>query len=191
MALLDLFRLGAQILAGNAVSEVAILGSDYGSAFNNLYPVSAQTKAPTRAMMHPTEDGNLIVDQVVRMPMEITVTVFSPIGYYDGVGSLLRGRDSGELYTIQLRSGVFSNMVLTDVPAIETSDHIDAILLNLKFVEVVQVSAGFGSIFSTRPGDSNTVNRGVRSSTSASALPLASPARTRGSLLSKWTGIGF
>lgn len=100
-----------------------------------------------RLMQHPLENGSSVSDHFVIDPIEMEVVViFRGENIKDQYQIAVQSFLSGELLTVQTRSGSYANMVIEAMPHDETADMVDVLpvslrLLEARFVEVVYAPA--------------------------------------------------
>jgi hypothetical protein len=95
-------------------------------------------------MEHPIETGSIITDHRVILPVEAELSLIMNAAYYqDQYRQIKAAYLAGELFYLHTRTGVFRNMMITDIPHDETPEMFDTITLALKLREVQFVTAQF------------------------------------------------
>lgn len=144
----------ALTLAGLSVNAkkidiVQILDQDtLQQIFSEARPIRASVREYSRGLRYPIETGAILTDSVIIMPLEIHMEMFIPNTAYGTVYPALRAaRINGKLLTVQTRTGTYRNMFIEEMPHEETTDIMNAVTMQLKLVEALQVGPN-GSTFS-------------------------------------------
>ena len=159
MALTDII---STLLPSFAVDVVGVYTQDYTQLFRNARSIKAVVKENSKVMEHPVENGSVIVDHRIVLPIEIELTlVLSSFDYQNIYKSIKQYYLNGELLVIQTRSDVYLNKIIESMPHEEDPDQYDAIELTLNFKQVQFVTAQYG-VLPKQPKNTNTVKRGAQ-----------------------------
>lgn len=141
--------------------DVCVLDSTLSQVFEKARPLKATVRETAKAMEHPLEDGSVATDHRVIEPVEIDLSMVLASEDYPAVFQQVRAYFTrGELLTVQMRAGSYSNMMVTAIPHEETADALDAINLALTLKETLFVAAQFSDLKVSHQADSKTVPRG-------------------------------
>lgn len=189
-----------------AVDVVAIMGPGFGSVFSAARPLTASVYEDAKLMEHPLETGALITDHIVFGPIEIDLPLVcvGEVAYRSTYAAIRGTFNAGTLLTIRTRTGMYSSMVIMEMPHEETPNAFDAITINLRLREARFVSpkSGLAADQVQNPAQSSTVNRGNQQTQAASAPQTAQATSTmsqsgagpapspQGSTLHQWFGGG-
>ncbi len=155
---------------------VAFFDQDYNQILIGANIVDVRVQEDARAMEHPVEDGTIITDHRIILPVEIDVTLIlngnsissttnSFTGVYAEIENLF---NSATLITVQTRTSIYQNQMITSLPHSETSELYSGVALSLNLRQVLIVSAQY-NITPKYPSNSNTVQRGTQQGTTANA----------------------
>lgn len=146
---------------------VAIFDEDFKEVFQGVNIIDVRVDENARAMEHPVENGTIITDHRIILPVEIELTLILNSTTYASVYSQIQQMfDGAVLLTIQTRTSIYGNQMITSLPHSETSELYSGVALSLSLREVLIVSAQY-NIKPKYPGDSNTVDRGTQQGTTA------------------------
>lgn len=125
-----------------AYDVVGIYDEEFSQVLFNARPVKAAIKQTSRPMEHPLETGAIITDHKIVNPVEIDLSLICDSTDYRSVYSQARDlfRNSA-LLSVQTRTAIYGNMIITDMPHEETPELYDAIPIMLRLKEVVQVKS--------------------------------------------------
>lgn len=153
----------------NIQANVAIFDQDFNQILTTVNIVDVRVDENARAMEHPVEDGTIITDHRIILPVEIELTLILNSTDYPSVYSQIQGLYYGaQLLTIQTRTSIYENQMITSLPHSETSELYSGVALSLSLRQVLIVSAQY-NIKPKYPGDSNTVDRGTQQGAPANA----------------------
>ena len=85
----------------------------------------ADVKESSRVMEHPLENGAVVADHQVQMPVEIRLQIVMP--YYradDIVDELRQLKQTGQLVCVHTQGGVYTDMVFVDIPHREAAENV-------------------------------------------------------------------
>lgn len=128
-------------------SRVDVVGI-WDQNFNQFVPFSRPLKCsvtePSKNMEHPIETGSVVTDHRVILPVEAELSLIMSAAYYqDQYAQIKTAYLAGELFYLHTRTGIYSNMMITDIPHDETPEMFDTITMALKLREVQFVTAQF------------------------------------------------
>lgn len=166
MAITDVFGL----FAGEDI--VSILDESGEQAFALARPVSVSVGPEIQYMTHPVENGSVITDHRVVLPVLINMTVILAAGNYrDTYQEIRQAAIESRAFVVQTKSNTFNNMQITAYPSEEDTALFDTVTVNLSFREI-QFDNARTQVLSqnqvSNPADSSTTNRGDQSGTSVS-----------------------
>lgn len=155
---------------GSSVDVVGIYNGTLRQVFAEARPLNAEVRESSMIMKHPVETGTVIADNHIINPVEINILLIIKSEFYNSVyGQIKQAFVSSELLSVQTRTGLYSNMIIADMPHIENPDAYDAVTMHLRLVEilyVVPVSVATQPLpanFSpAEPANSSTVQTGLK-----------------------------
>lgn len=187
MALTDVLS-GAASLAFSllrpsvAVDVVAIMGPGFSPMFSAARPLTASVYEDAKLMEHPLETGAVIADHIVFNPTEIDLPMacVGELAYRSTYATIRGAFNAGTLLTVRTRTGVYSNMVIMEIPHEETPNAFDAITMRIRLREArfVTPKTGLAPAQVQDPAQSSTVNRGNQQTTAATAPQAAQASST-------------
>lgn len=143
--------------------------------FENAKILKAQIKESSTAMTHPVETGVTVTDHLIVNPTEISMSLMLNSSDYKTVyASINKARISGTFLSIQTKSTIYKNIIITDMPHDENADTFNAIPLALRMKEVFIVVPTVIKIPKPKnPQHGNTVNKGTQQGTKKESLALS------------------
>lgn len=161
------------LLPSFAVDTVAVFTQEYEQIFKDARSIKATVKEQAKVMEHPIENGAVITDHRIILPVEIELSmILLPKSYQDTYKAIRSYYLNGTLLVIQTRTGIYENQLISSMPHEETPEQYDAISLNLSLRQALFVTPT-GAITPINPSDSNTVERGQQGISSANATQIA------------------
>jgi hypothetical protein len=161
------------LLPSFASDRVGVFTQDYEPLFRDARAIKADIKEQAKIMEHPIENGAVITDHRVILPVEIELSVILlPKSYQDTYKAIRSYYLNGTLLVVQTLTGIYENQIIAAMPHEETSEQYDAISLNLSLREALFVAPA-GNITPLNPEDSNTVDRGQQGISPANATQIA------------------
>ena len=162
---------GAELLLpGINVDTVAVFDQNFNQVFQTARPVRAEIREITKPMEHPLENGQIITDYKIVLPVDIMISfVVSSIYYRNTYQEISKAYNNSTLLTVQTRANNYNNMIVAEMPHEERSDQFDAITINLKFKQIFIV-APISNFAPADPTQANTQSIGYQSGT-ATVLP--------------------
>lgn len=155
------------LLPSFAVDSVAIFDQNFTQLFRNARAIKAIVKEQSKVMEHPVETGAIITDHRIVLRIEIDLSlILSSVDYQDVYASIKQYYLNGTLLTVQTRSGIYTNQLISGLPHEEDPTMYDALTIALSLKEVIIVTAQF-NISPKNRRNSNTVNRGQQQGTPA------------------------
>jgi len=176
-------------LSGLSVSILnSILGTtnttaSIGQLFVNARPLKATVRETSKIMEHPVETGAVLADHHIINPVEIDLPLLVTSEFYAATYSQIRQNFiNATPLAIKTRVGVFSDMVIADMPHEEDPDMFDAITIALHLKQSIFVVPGNGTqvggtVLNYQPLDatnSNTVDAGLQQGATLGTQLLAS-----------------
>jgi len=168
----------------SAIDVVGIfLQSDYSQVFEKARSIKASVNLNSSVPAHPLEDGSSISDHKIIVPIEIQLSCIIASDDYRSVYESIRTifTDSTML-TVQTRSAVYSNMIISAMPHDETPDIYGGLSVAIKLQEVKFASYATGTFVKSpaNPVNSDSVDGGKKQATSATG------ADKKQSILASW-----
>lgn len=164
-------KLGINLLTGASNTDVVGIYNQ-GSmrqVFKNTRPVKATIKETSKVMDYPVETGATLSDHHIINPTEIEISFILNAQNYSDYQQMRTAWTSATTLSIQTRTGVYSNMIIWNMPHIEEPEMFDAISLSVVFREVIFIVPSASSQSSNyaplSPLNSNTISRGFQLAT--------------------------
>ncbi len=149
-----------------SVDVVGIYNKEFRQLLQTARPIKAVVKPEAALMKQPLETGATIVDHRIINPIEIELSLVlngdEYINTYHQAAQLFK---NGELLTIQTRSGVYANMVISKMPHEESPDNIDVFMVAMSLEEARFATAQAGNYVPRNPTQAKTVQRGEQQKT--------------------------
>lgn len=135
--------------------------------YNILYPeakfMDIQVQESSRTMQNPTENGTLVADHRIILPVKIDVTLsLTGENYYNVFSQMRDGFLNNFIYAIQTRGGVYEPMVLEDFPHLESKEPFDGMIIRATFISVNFQGAYTSTYNPDKAKDADTVDRGTQ-----------------------------
>lgn len=152
-------------MSATQVDVVGVFDSSYKQIISSARPMGAQVSVVAQPFDHPVENGGVVGDWRVILPIELVLNCYLlPSEYraaYAAIETVFYGT---ELLTVQTLTSTYSNMLLTGIPHEEDGKEFDLIPLQLRFKEVTLVKAQFQAMAAKQvpstPSAQSTINRG-------------------------------
>lgn len=123
-----------------AYDVVGVFDAEFNQLFPLARPLEATVNQRAKVMKHPVESGSTITDHKVIEPNTIDFTMLLSAEFYvDTYNEIVSVYSGDSSVYIQTNVGLFSNMLLHDIPHKETPDTFDTIKIQLKFTEIIIV----------------------------------------------------
>lgn len=104
--------------------------------YGNARPMKAIVSESSRLMSHPIENGEVITDHRVVLPITISIAVILRPLFYRRTYNLIRNDyNSAQQFAIRTRTHTYRNMYLREIPHEEDPSKFDTITMVLEFVE--------------------------------------------------------
>jgi hypothetical protein len=127
------------ILATQSSDSVAIING-FTQVLQNCRPMRATVRQSSRLLDHPIENGQIISDYSVILPVEIDLQVIVTAQYYRSTAQqILQLFQTKQLLTVQLKDGNYVNMVIAEMPREEKPEMFDAFAMTIKFRQALIV----------------------------------------------------
>ena len=158
------------VLLPNAAADVvAVFDSQLNQVFRGARPIKATVQEESKLMEHPVEDGTVITDNKIDLPVEIELSLLIPGLNYQSVYQQIKQLNAaGTLLTVQTRSGTYPNMLIQKFPHDEDPTMWDTLTLAMTLREAEFVTATYGTLPPRKVAkkkQSSTVNRGQQTTT--------------------------
>jgi hypothetical protein len=156
-----------------ATDPIAIYDQSYVRVFREGKILDVNIKESSRSMEHPVENGIIITDHRIILPVDIEISfLLNSTNYVSVYQQIKENFISATLYTIQTRTGVYENQMIVSMPHVEDETVYNGIVVNLNFRQVLIVTATV-AYSPANVKDSDTVNRGTQQGSSANATQTA------------------
>lgn len=125
----------------SSVDVVGVFDSEtLQQVFGDARPMRLILKETSRVMQHPVEKGVLIADHRIIQPVAGELIMVVDQAQYSSAYFQLKSLFmAGTLLLLQTRTGVYSNLIIEDMPHEETPDMADKITLACRLREVMFV----------------------------------------------------
>ncbi len=156
---------------------VGVFDSQFRQVFINARPMKASVRENSRTMEHPLENGQVISDYRILLPIDIDLPMIVSAAFYrDTYAQIRQLFNSAELLQVQTRATNYGNMIIAEMPHEETPEFYDVLTINLHFrqVQIVQASSSFS------PADPTEVSTQQRGEQNPTVLPGTASAATQG-----------
>ena len=141
-------------------------------AFPDARPMSVQVSEPVSYPLHPIEDGNVITDNSVVQPIELSISFILRAENYRETYLLMRQAKKLRLqFTVQTKTDNYTRMYISNMPHEETPDMFDTISIVLQFRQLITFTTDIQELpFSDviNQVDASTVARGSQVPTPSS-----------------------
>lgn len=160
--------------------EILLSSEQQGLAFAAEYTglnsvvMYAEVKESSRVMEHPLENGSVVADHQVQMPVEIRLQIVMPYYLYDDiVEDLRRLKQNGTLVSVHCRGGVYTDMVFVDIPHNERAENVSRLSFDCTLRQAMLVSGEEVTLTEAdvqQPANSSTVKSGLKQGKEKSLL---------------------
>lgn len=166
---------------------VAILNSDTGEqVFEDARPVKLSSNSAVKYMQNPIETGDYITDHFIILQDVLTIScIVQKFLYRNLVSQIQSSLKQGTRFTVQTKSRTYTNMVIEETPIEEEPEKYDAIVIELKFLEVQFDPAQIKTLPSesvSNSADQSTVDRGQQSTSESSSSVAFKAAQSLGAV---------
>lgn len=142
--------------------RVAVFDQDFNQLFRNARAIKAVVKEQAKVMEHPVENGTIIVDHRIILPVEIELSMILTSNDYTNTYNQIRQFYlNSTLLLVQTRSGVYQNQIIQGMPHEENPDQYDVLTLALSLKQVQFVTAMYGTA-PQNPTNMNNTDRGMQ-----------------------------
>lgn len=131
-----------EVLVGNILNNTSSLGRQAGEILSrSAVIIKASFSEPSKLCTHPIESGALITDHKVILPRKCTLEIAMPAYFQNTVIEELRKYFlTSTPLSVHDVSGVYNNMVITDLPHETTAKTAGRLVFNVPMEEVVVVA---------------------------------------------------
>jgi hypothetical protein len=160
----------------SGVNQAIVISTGYGHGHSNSFDGSSEKNNPIPGLhpmsitihdhvlvaRHPVETGEVILDNKVRQPSEVTVTCIVECKHFDKVSRVLDkmlNEKNNYPFTIRTKTDDLQGYILYDIVEKQTSEKWDAVELELKFIEQLTIESSSVSVPANK-SNSDTVNSG-------------------------------
>jgi len=150
-----------------AADSVAVFTQDFDQVFKSARALKAVIKENSRVMDHPLENGSMITDHRIILPIEIELTlILSSLDYQDVYKTIKQFYTNGTLLIVQTKSDIYENQLISAMPHEEDPEQYNVlpVILTLRQVQFAQPEYG---VVPKAPKNSSNVDRGVVQSSPA------------------------
>lgn len=162
--------------------EILLSSEQQGLAFAAEYAglnsvvMYAEVKESSHVMEHPLENGSVVADHQVQMPVEIRLQIVMPYYLYDDiVEDLRRLKQNGTLVSVHCRGGVYTDMVFVDIPHNERAENVSRLSFDCTLRQAMLVNPSGENVSLSeadvqQPANSSTVKSGLKQGKEKSLL---------------------
>ena len=130
-----------QTIPSANIDTIAVFDSNFTQVFQSARPMRDEVKPRAKIMDHPLETGQIISDYKITLPTEIAIILFIPSDVYrDTYQEIWNLWQQSETLTVQTRVASYGNMIISEQPHEEKSDIYDAIIMTIRFRQVLTPS---------------------------------------------------
>lgn len=141
----------------------------FGQMFADARPMKALIRETSKVMDHPVETGAILSDHHIINPVEIDLPLIVGSQSYAATYNQIRQAFiNATPLSIKTRVGVYSDMIIADMPHEEDADMFDVITIALRLKQVIFVVPGGGTLVNFQPADPvnlSTIASGLQSAT--------------------------
>lgn len=156
----------SQFLPFNSVSRVQILDNEtLMLLLDSLSPVSVSVEESKTVTKFAVEDGTERSDHVIENPIEISIDFVIHKNLKQDFNELKTAFEQNRLLTIQTKTNVYSNMLISNISQAQDSDKYDAVNVSVDFTEWVEVTPEYGELKKStvkNPVHADAINRGAQ-----------------------------
>lgn len=163
----------------------------FGQVFFHARPLKATVRETSKVMDHPVETGVTLSDHHIINPVEIDLPLLISSQYYAQTFSQIRQAFINAIpLSVKTRVGIYSDMIIADMPHEEEPDMYDVITVGLHLRQVIYVIpvGNGGTLVNFQPADplnSNTTASGLQS-----AAALGNSALTAATAVASYANLG-
>jgi len=129
------------------IDVVGIFDENLNQVFRLARPIRATVSEDSKLMEHPVEDGSIITDHQIILPIEIRLSlILDPEEYRNIYGLMKQSYLRSELFIVRTRTATYTNMIIKSLPHEEDAAIYDTIAMSLLMKEVQIVEAQFGTL---------------------------------------------
>jgi hypothetical protein len=155
------------ILSMFGVDEVAIFDPNtFQQIFNTARPLKANIDRQLKLMDHPLENGAVVSDFAIVLPVTIEMAMIVGGDEYQSVYQQIKAYWlARQPVTVQTKADVFQNMLIQGIPHEETPDMMDVLPIAFKLREIQVITVQYQALppqAVQAPADQSTVNRGAQ-----------------------------
>jgi hypothetical protein len=150
------------LLPSFGVDYAAIFTQDYTQIFREARMIKAVVKEQSKVMEHPIENGGIITDHRIVLPVEIDISlILASTDYQDVYKQIRQYYLMATLLVVQTRAGIFKNQLITSMPHEEDPAMFNALTIALSTKQIVFVTPQYG-VVPRFPSNSTAINRGTQ-----------------------------
>jgi|ERR1043165_1588928 hypothetical protein len=144
---------------------VAIFDQNFNQVFPLARPIKVVVKEEAKSMESPLENGSMIIDHRVILPVELELSMITQSDDAEDVYREIRQYYlNGTLLSVHTLAGVYENNYITGIPHEESSDNIDVLIIALKLKQAQLVNSQNSTIPNNNvknPANTDNVDRGT------------------------------
>lgn len=157
--------IGGTTLPAPSIDTIAVFDSNFNQVIANARPLRDEVIPRAKMMDHPLENGQIITDYKITMPLELSIQFVVTSQYYrDTYQQIWNLWQTSEILIVQTRVGSFGNMIISEQPHEETPEKFDAITMQIRFRQV-QTPAQAQSFTPANPTQADTQTVGQQTGT--------------------------
>jgi hypothetical protein len=131
------FGLDLLAMVGSSVDIVGIY-NDTTQVYSQARPLKASVRESSKVMEQPVETGVVLADHHIINPVEIDLPLVVPALYYAAIYQQIKADflAATEL-SVKTPVNVYGSMIIMDMPHEESPEHFNAIIIGLRFKQVL------------------------------------------------------
>lgn len=157
----QILAVGTSLIPSFAQDVIGVYTSNFLQVFPGARPMRVEVKRILRPAEHPLETGAVTTDHVIFEPIDITLYVILPSpDYRNTYESIVQFYQAAELLIVKTKGATFNNMLISEIPHVEDSEHFNALTMILKLRQTLFVTSEFQEV-PADPQNTPTVSKGT------------------------------
>lgn len=150
-------------------SVVAIYNEDYEPILETMKVLSIDVNDDSKLCQHPLEDGSIMTDHDVNLPIEIVLTIALDRPQYANVyAEIVQYKRDKTFLIIQSKVDSYPNQVLKTITHSESADMWNGVEMVLRFEQIILATAQ-NNVEPRNPTNVNTIEKGTLQGADANA----------------------
>lgn len=167
---------GTQVLSGPVKNE-KLGGQLLNKAMNmldlNAVIMDVSVQESSKIPEYPLEDGILMTEHQIQMPVTITLKLVMPHFFYEKIiKELKKYKETSTFLSVHTKGGIYNNMLIQNIPHTETPDNIDRLIFEITFKQCLMIKKT-GALTTEEvktPSDSTTSTGGQKQGTPVTSV---------------------